>query len=59
MQTDVSDWQVCAQMHDRLGESILWHPEEHALYWIDYYGPTVHRQKHGSGQRDAGRLDCR
>ncbi|MBD9624704.1 SMP-30/gluconolactonase/LRE family protein [Ensifer sp. ENS06] len=42
-----STWQICAQTHDRLGESILWHPKEQALYWIDYYGPFVHRQRHG------------
>ncbi|MBZ9813834.1 SMP-30/gluconolactonase/LRE family protein [Mesorhizobium sp. CA7] len=43
-----SDWQVFAQAQDKLGESILWHPEENSLYWIDFYGPTVRRQKWGS-----------
>ncbi|MDB5556477.1 MAG: hypothetical protein JWL86_6461 [Rhizobium sp.] len=49
MHTENLDWQICAQTHDRLGESILWHPIENALYWIDYYGPFVHRQKGGQG----------
>ena len=57
MRIDNSEWQVCSQMHDRLGESILWHPEEHALYWIDYYGPTLHRQKHGSGPVESWKID--
>ena len=38
-------WEICAETRDRLGESILWHPTERALYWIDYYGPCVHRQQ--------------
>lgn len=37
------DWQVIGETRDRLGESALWHPREKALYWIDFYGPTVHR----------------
>jgi sugar lactone lactonase YvrE len=42
-----SEWQISARTHDRLGESALWHPEEQALYWIDFYGPSVHRLKDG------------
>lgn len=49
METAESGWQICAQMHDRLGESVLWHPEEEALYWIDFYGPSVRRQKQSGG----------
>ena len=56
MLTDNSGWQVCAQMHDRLGESILWHPEEHALYWIDFYGPCVHRRKRASGAVESWKI---
>jgi D-xylonolactonase len=52
-----SNWQVCAQTHDRLGESILWHPQEEALYWIDFYGPTVHRQKWGRGLVESWKLE--
>jgi len=50
------DWQICAQTHDRLGESILWHPLENALYWIDYYGPFVHRQKGGQGPVESWKI---
>ncbi|MFL5259427.1 MAG: SMP-30/gluconolactonase/LRE family protein [Hyphomicrobiales bacterium] len=37
------DWQVVSGNRDKLGESPLWHPLERKLYWIDFYGPTVHR----------------
>jgi sugar lactone lactonase YvrE len=47
--TTSSDWLICAQTHDRLGESIAWHAAEQCLYWIDYFGPTVHRQKKAQG----------
>ena len=53
-----SDWQVCAQTHDRLGESILWHPAEQALYWIDFYGPFVHRQKQAQGPVETWKIDA-
>lgn len=36
------EWQVVGSVRDRLGESPLWHPLERRLYWIDFYGPTVH-----------------
>jgi D-xylonolactonase len=34
--------------HNRLGESVLWHPTEQVLYWIDFYGPTVWRWSPGA-----------
>ena len=43
------DWQIVGEMRDRLGESPLWHPSERALYWIDFYGPTVHRLEPATG----------
>jgi sugar lactone lactonase YvrE len=52
-----SEWQVCAQMGDRLGESILWHPKENALYWIDFYGPIVRRQKWGTDRVETWKVD--
>jgi sugar lactone lactonase YvrE len=52
------DWQVCAMTHDRLGESILWHPTEQALYWIDFYGPFVHRQKQAKGPVETWKIDA-
>jgi sugar lactone lactonase YvrE len=36
---------------DRLGESVLWSVTEAALYWIDFYGPTLHRWEPASGAR--------
>jgi sugar lactone lactonase YvrE len=53
-----SDWQICAQTHDRLGESILWHPTEAALYWIDFYGPLVHRIKQAKGAVETWKIDA-
>lgn len=38
-------WKIIAQTHDRLGESPMWHPGEQAFYWVDWYGPTIHRLK--------------
>ncbi|PBB64723.1 hypothetical protein CK228_31370 [Mesorhizobium sp. WSM4312] len=57
MPVDNAEWTISAPTRDRLGESILWHPVEHALYWIDFYGPTVHRQKQGSGVVDSWKID--
>ncbi len=57
MPADIAEWKICAPTRDRLGESILWHPHEQALYWIDFYGPIVHRQRHGSEVVDSWKLD--
>ncbi|TPI57453.1 SMP-30/gluconolactonase/LRE family protein [Mesorhizobium sp. B3-1-7] len=57
MPADIAEWKIFAPTRDRLGESILWHPAEQALYWIDFYGPTVHRQRQGSGARDSWKMD--
>jgi sugar lactone lactonase YvrE len=35
----------------------LWHPIENALYWIDFYGPYVYRQKQGAGPVERWRVD--
>ncbi|UVK41873.1 SMP-30/gluconolactonase/LRE family protein [Mesorhizobium sp. AR07] len=57
MPVDTADWRICTSTRDRLGESILWHPVEQSLYWIDFYGPTVHRQRRGSGVVENWKLD--
>ena len=36
---------------DQLGEGPLWDVEEQALYWIDSYGPAVHRLDPKGGRR--------
>lgn len=45
----LEDWRVVGETRDRLGESPLWHPRELALYWIDFYGPIVHRLDPATG----------
>ena len=51
MTAPASEWQIVSQTRDKLGESVLWHPREQALYWIDFYGPTVHRRDLVTGQQ--------
>lgn len=41
------EWKIVAQCRDRLGESAMWHARERAIYWIDLYGPDVHRLRWG------------
>ena len=38
---------IFAQARDRLGESPMWHESEQAIYWVDIYGPTLHRMRAG------------
>lgn len=53
-----SNWQICAKTNDKLGESILWHPTEAALYWIDFYGPFVHRMRGAKGPVETWKIDA-
>ena len=46
-----SNLRVVADVQDGLGESVFWHVAERALYWIDFYGPTLHRWDPASGAR--------
>lgn len=41
------DWTIVSAIRDRLAESPMWHPGEQALYWCDWYGPTLHRKRWG------------
>jgi sugar lactone lactonase YvrE len=34
----------------RLGESPVWSVAEQALYWVDFYGPAIHRLSPADGQ---------
>ena len=36
---------------DQLGEGPLWDEAEQSLYWIDSYGPAVHRHEPAGGRR--------
>ncbi|MEI8177812.1 SMP-30/gluconolactonase/LRE family protein [Aestuariivirga sp.] len=40
-------WTIASPIRDRLAESPMWHPGEEALYWTDWYGPTIHRKLWG------------
>jgi sugar lactone lactonase YvrE len=50
------EWEVIGATRDRLGESPLWHPQEAALYWIDFYGPIIRRYDPASGALREWRL---
>jgi sugar lactone lactonase YvrE len=52
-----ADWEVIGETRDRLGESALWHPREQGLYWIDFYGPTIHRLDPAAGETRHWTLD--
>lgn len=38
---------IFVQTRDQLGESPMWHPGEQAIYWVDLYGPVLHRMRTG------------
>lgn len=40
-------WTILSPLRDRLAESPMWHGGEQALYWTDWYGPTLHRLRWG------------
>lgn len=48
-----SELKVVAPTRDRLGESVMWHVGERALYWIDLLNPTVRRMKGGKGEPES------
>lgn len=37
---------------DIVGESLVWHADEKALYWVDIGGKRIHRLEPGSGRHD-------
>ncbi len=37
------DWRILTDHRDKLGESAQWNSATSELFWIDFYGPTVHR----------------
>jgi sugar lactone lactonase YvrE len=55
--TEMTDWRIIANTQDRLGESIMWHPGEQALYWVDWYGPTLHRLAQGETKPHSWRFE--
>jgi len=36
-------WRILTETRDTLGESPLWHAAGGALFWVDFYGPTIRR----------------
>jgi sugar lactone lactonase YvrE len=50
MSNDLHGRRIAARTDDRLGETPLWHADEGRLYWIDFYGPSVHRLDPASGE---------
>lgn len=45
-----SNVRVVVDVQDGLGESVFWHDVEQVLYWIDFYGPTLHRWNPANGE---------
>lgn len=37
----------------QLGEGTIWDPAEGVLWWIDIYGPTIHRHDPATGRNDS------
>lgn len=42
---------IAAASRDRLGESPLWHPLQRMVWWVDFYGPVIHRLDPATGAR--------
>jgi sugar lactone lactonase YvrE len=42
---------VAVHCDDALGESALWSAPEQAVYWVDFFGPTLHRWEPATGAR--------
>lgn len=37
------DWRILTDVRDKLGESPQWNSATGEFYWIDFFGPTIHR----------------
>ena len=46
------DWQIVTDSRDTLGEGVLWNAPTGDLFWIDFYGPTLHRLSCDGQRRD-------
>jgi sugar lactone lactonase YvrE len=44
--------EIIADTRDRLGESAMWHEGEQSIYWVDWYGPILHRLKTGGAMEN-------
>ena len=58
--TTTPSLRVAVDVQDGLGESVLWHAAERALYWIDFYGAALHRWDPANGARRDWKIpDCK
>jgi sugar lactone lactonase YvrE len=46
------NYAIAAATRDKLGESPVWNAVEQAVYWVDWYGPVIHRLHAPSGRLD-------
>jgi sugar lactone lactonase YvrE len=58
MMATADGWQAIGETRDRLGDSPLWHPRERVLYWVDFYGPIIHRLDPETGVHKQWTLDA-
>ncbi|WP_374371198.1 SMP-30/gluconolactonase/LRE family protein [Dongia sp.] len=49
--------QCVAKTQDVLGESVLWHPTERKIYWLDLKGPALHVYDPAGATTDTWKLD--
>lgn len=46
------DWRNPTDHRDKLGEGPQWNSATQELYWVDFYGPTIHRLDRGGKRTD-------
>ncbi len=46
------EWRIVGETRDKLGESPLWNSATGELYWVDFFGPTIHRLASDGKRRD-------
>lgn len=46
------DWRIVTDSRDKLGESPQWNSATGELFWVDFFGPTIHRLSPGGQRRD-------
>jgi sugar lactone lactonase YvrE len=45
-------WQIVTDSRDKLGEGVLWNASAGELFWVDFYGPALHRLSPDGTRRD-------
>jgi sugar lactone lactonase YvrE len=45
-------WRIVTETRDKLGESPLWNSKTGELYWVDFFGPTIHRLSPDGQRKD-------